>query len=42
MAAGPADHVWENEELVALIEANEQAQVAARAMKRGKYKKSAA
>lgn len=40
MAAGLTDHVWEIEELVGLIEANEQAQIAAGALKRGKYKKA--
>lgn len=38
MAAGLSDHVWEIKELVALVEAKEQAQIAAGAMKRGKYK----
>jgi IS1 family transposase len=38
MEAGIADHVWEIEELVALLESEEQAAIARGEMKRGKYK----
>jgi hypothetical protein len=38
MEAGIADHVWEIEELVALVENEERAAVARGEMKRGKYK----
>jgi len=38
MEAGIADHVWEIEELVALLEAEELKQIELGAMKRGKYK----
>lgn len=38
MEAGIADHVWEIEELVGLVEAEEQRQIQLGAMKRGKYK----
>jgi hypothetical protein len=40
MAAGLADHVFGIEELVQMIEAKEQAAIAAGTMKRGKYKKA--
>lgn len=42
MEAGLADHVWEIEELAALLEAAEQKAIANGAMKRGKYRKSTA
>jgi IS1 family transposase len=38
MAAGLADHVWEVEEIVGMVEAQEQAAIDAGALKRGKYK----
>lgn len=38
MQAGLADHVWEVEELVALLERAEAARIAAGAMRRGKYR----
>jgi IS1 family transposase len=42
MQAGLADHVWEIEELAALLEGVEQRQIAAGAMKRRKYRRAAA
>ena len=39
MGAGLADHVWEIEELAALVEAEEQQAIDTGAMKRGKYQK---
>ena len=39
MQAGLADHVWEIEELVGLLEADEAKMIANGAMKRGKYQK---
>lgn len=38
MAAGVADHVWEIEEIVGLIEADEQRAIDAGALKRGSYR----
>lgn len=38
MQTGLTDHVWEMEELVALLEAKERAEIAGGAMKRGKYR----
>ena len=38
MAAGLTDHVWELEEVIGLLEAAEQAEIAAGGMKRGKYR----
>jgi hypothetical protein len=39
MEAGLADHVWDVEELVGLLEADEALAIAHGAMKRGPYKK---
>jgi hypothetical protein len=39
MEAGLADHVWDIEELPALLEVDEQKAIANGAMKRGKYRK---
>jgi len=39
MQAGLSDHVWEIEELVGLLEADEAKMIANGAMKRGKYRK---
>ena len=39
MHAGLADHVWEIEELAALLEAEEQRQIEAGALKRGNYRR---
>jgi hypothetical protein len=38
MEAGLSDHVWEIDELVGLLEADEAKLIANGAMKRGKYK----
>jgi len=39
MEAGLADHVWTIDELVGILEAKEQAAIAAGALKRGPYGK---
>lgn len=39
MKAGLTDHAWKLDELVALVEADEQAAIEAGALKRGKYRK---
>ena len=41
MQAGLSDHVWELDELVGLLEADEAKMIANGAMKRGKYNKRA-
>jgi len=40
MQAGLADHVWEIEELVGVLEADEAKMIENVAMKRGQYRKS--